>query len=171
MGHRFTCWFLPAVLAACSPTLNWREVRPEGGGIETLFPCKPVPHQRRVALAGAPAEMTLLSCRAGSATYAVGFADVGEAQRVSVALAELQQAAVRNVGAAAAPASAPLAVPGMTPGPAAQRWALSGQRPDGTPLQEQLALFAKGTRVYQAAVVGRADAAAVDTFFGALRLP
>jgi len=30
-----------ALLAACSPTLNWREVRPEGTRLALLLPCKP----------------------------------------------------------------------------------------------------------------------------------
>lgn len=171
MWPRLICGVLLAVMAACTPTLNWREVRPEGADLETLFPCKPDVHQRRVALGGASVQMTLLSCSAGESTYAVGFADVVEPQRVPAALAEFRQAALRNLGAGAAPASAPLAVPGMTPGMAAQRLTVSGQRPDGSPLQEQLALFAKGTRVYQAAVVGPAEASAIETFFGALRLP
>jgi len=171
MWLRLICGLPVAVMAACTPTLNWREVRPDGAGIETLFPCEPDVHQRRVALGGASVQMTLLSCSAGGSTYAVGFADVVEPQRVPAALAEFQQAAVRNLGAGAAPTSAPFTVPGMTPGVAAQRLSVSGQRPDGSPLQEQLALFAKGTRVYQAAVVGSAETSATETFFGALRLP
>ena len=43
---------LAAVLSACTPTYNWREVRPEGSGVVLMMPCKPDSHARRVRLAG-----------------------------------------------------------------------------------------------------------------------
>ena len=43
--------------------------------------------------------------------------------------------------------------------------------PDGRAVTEQVAVFAKGTRVFQAMALGdKLDAEAVDTFFGSLRL-
>ena len=59
----------------------------------------------------------------------------------------------------------------MTPAPQAVRQALSGQLDDGRRVQEQVAVFVRGTRVFQATVVGaKLDTDAVETYFGALRL-
>ena len=159
-------------LAACTPTLDWRTVRPDGSGLEALFPCKPAGHARKLTLAGEVVEMTLYACTAGGATYAVGFADVGQPQRVGRALAELSAAAARNIGAAGLPAAAPLRVEGTTPNPQAGRLSLAGRLADGQRVEEQVAVFARGTRVFQATMVGaKLDAEAVEAFFGALRLP
>jgi hypothetical protein len=151
--------------------LDWREVRPEGSAAQALFPCKPSSQTRRIELAGAAMEMTIHACDVSGTTYAFASADLADPARVALALRELGGAAARNLAAAAPAASAAMQVPGMTPNPLAQRLRLDGQRPDGTAVHEELALFARGTRVYQATMIGvRLDAEAVDTFFGALRV-
>lgn len=158
--------------AACSPALDWREVRPEGSGLQALFPCKPAGHVRKVTLVGTAVEMTLYACTAGGATYAVGFADIGQPQRVERALAELSAAAARNIDSKGAHAVAPLRVEGMTPNPQAARQAFAGQLGDGRRVEEQVAVFARGTLIYQATMVGaKLEIDAIETFFGALRLP
>jgi len=163
---------LAFAMPACSPTLDWREVRPSGAGLVTLFPCKPASQTRQLVLAGAAVEMALFACAAGGATYAVGVADMGQPQRVEHALVELVAAAARNIGAAAAPSATPVRVEGMTPNPQALRHAFAGRLGNGQPVHETVAVFARGTRVFQATVVGaRLDGDAVETFFGALRLP
>lgn len=163
---------LACVVAACTPVLDWREVRPDGAGLVALFPCKPAGHVRRIVLADTPVEMTIYACAAGGATYAVAFADLGQAQLVERGLVALAESAARNIGAVPSAQVVPASVPGMTPNPRAQRLSLAGQLADGTPVQEQAAVFSRGTRVYQATVVGAhlADEA-IDMFFGALRLP
>jgi hypothetical protein len=156
---------------ACTPVLDWRDVRPPGAGLVALFPCKPAGHARRIVLADTPVEMTIYACSAGGATYAVGFTDLGHAERVERGLSALAEAAARNIGSALAADATPMSVPGMTPNPRAQLFSLVGRLADGRPVQERVAVFSRGTRVYQATIVGaqlRADA--VDAFFGALRL-
>jgi hypothetical protein len=137
-----------------------------------LFPCKPAGHVRRLALSGTTVEMALYACSAGDTTYAVGFADIAQPHQVEGALAELSAAAARNIGSTGSGVrSAPLQVGGMTPNPLARRLALSGQRTDGRHVEMQVGLFARGTRVFQATMVGTSlDVDAVETFFGALRL-
>lgn len=159
------------VLAACAPTLDWREVRPEGGAVQAQFPCRPDSQVRRIALAGAAVNLSLHACSAAQTTFALAFADVEDPARVAAALDELANAAQRNIGATAGTASA-LRIEGMTPNPGARRLHLQGRLPDGQAVQEQVALFTRGTRVYQVSMVGATlDAAAVESFFGALRLP
>ncbi|MBE0548915.1 MAG: hypothetical protein IH627_14965, partial [Rubrivivax sp.] len=50
------------LLAACSPTLDWRDVRPAGSGVTLLMPCKPVVQERSLPLAGAPVRLSLQAC-------------------------------------------------------------------------------------------------------------
>lgn len=162
---------LASAMTACTPTLDWRDVRPAGAGLQALFPCKPAVGARRLALAGVDVEMTLYACTAGGGTFAVGFADVGEPQRVDPALAQLWAAAAHNIGASGSHAAAPLRVEGMTPQARSGRQAFAGRLGDGQPVQEQVAVFSRGTRVFQATMVSpKLDVEAVETFFGALRL-
>ncbi|WP_127995590.1 hypothetical protein [Piscinibacter defluvii] len=155
---------------ACSPSRDWRELHPEGSSLRAQFPCKPDRHQREVRLAGRTVRMDMLVCHDRGATFALAFADVADPGAVAPALDELRAAAVGNVKAAAVHETA-LAVPGMTPNPRAVRLQFDGKRPDGTPVQEQVGLFAYGMRVYQATVLAsRLKPAEADTFLGALRV-
>lgn len=158
-------------LAACTPALNWRELRPEGSQAQLLFPCKPASQVRAVALAGDKVDMTMFACTAGDTVFALSFADVKEPSRVAAALEELALAVRSHVQPSSAPASQPVAVPGMTPMAQAAQWRLAGRLPDGREVQERAALFSHGTRVYQATMLGaKLDAEAEDAFFGALKV-
>jgi len=160
------------LLAACSPALNWREVRPEGSDAVVMFPCKPQRLARVLLLAGNPVEMHLSSCTAEGVTYALSDAAVDSPVQAGPALRALSAAAANNIGAAADAASAPLAIPGMTPNDAARRWSLQGRGADDKPVREELAVFTRGRRVYQATIVGPAiDTEAAGTFFSSIQLP
>jgi len=160
-----------AAAAGCSPALNWRTIRPDGSGAELMMPCKPNGTVRQLAWAGAPATLTLLACEAGDVTWALAFADVQDPARVGEALQALLAAARRNV-AGSEPRAMPLVVHGATPHADSQRVAFDGQLPDGRAVREQVAVFAKGTRVFQATAVGdRLPEDATETFFGALQTP
>jgi hypothetical protein len=159
------------VLVACSPSLNWREVRPAESGALAMFPCRPREAAREVALAGVPVTLSISACRAEDVTYALGHADVRQAARIAPALEALRRAAIDNLKGAVA-TDRPLQVEGMTPHPLARVIELRGQMPDGRAVQERVALFVKGTRVFQATMFGPSlDAEASETFFGGLRLP
>lgn len=156
--------------AACAPELDWREVRPADSGAVLLFPCKPASHARRVRLAGAEVRLLMYACSAAGATWALAFADVGDPAQVGAALDELGAAAASNLGAAAAP-GVPVDVVGATPNPSSRRLAVDGTAPDGRKVAERLVLFTKGTRVFQATVLGeRIDAQAAASFFASLRV-
>jgi hypothetical protein len=158
--------------AACSPALDWRELRPDGSGAVVLLPCKPASHARRVPLAGGVVEWTLYACSAGGVTWALGFAELEDPARVGPALAELEAAALANIGAAAPEARQALRVDGATPHPASALLAARGRLADGTEVQERVALFSKGTRVYQATAVGAAlPPEALESFLDGLRTP
>ena len=157
------------LLVACSPTFDWRDVRPAGAGVQLLFPCKPATEARSIELAGHPVRMTMLACRAGDSMFGLAFADAGEASRVSPAIAALRAAQASNFGAPAR-ALGPAVVPGANPVPAPERFEIDGRLPDGTLVRQQLVYFARGTQVYQAAVMGRAEGGdAAGIFFEGIR--
>ncbi len=159
-----------ALATACAPTLDWREVRPEGSGAVALFPCKPSSHARVISLAGEQVRLTLHACSAGGATWALAHADLADPRRVARALDDLRTAAAANLGAATVRDVAGR-VQGETPNPRSGRFAIEGRLPDGGAVHEQLTVFAKGTRVYQATALGaRLDDLALDAFFGGLRV-
>jgi hypothetical protein len=158
-------------MAACAPTLNWREVRPEGAGAQLLFPCRPDAAERRVALAGDAVKLTLLSCAAGDHTWGFAFADMSDPTRVDAALAALQTSAAANLGAGRTDV-VPQTVPGATPQARAGRSRLAGRSPEGKPLNMQMLVFARGTWVFQASALGETAAEeAVENFLTSIRFP
>jgi len=157
------------LLAACAPALDWRDVRPEGSELILLMPCKPTVQERRLPLAGSPVRLSLHACSAGGQTWGLAHADIDDPGRVGAALAALRASTAANV-AAGAVERLPLRVPGATPQPASERVRFDGRLPDGQAVQAQLAVFARGTRVFQATVLGeQLPAEAADTFFGSIR--
>lgn len=169
-------WVWPAVLAlpACSPTFNWRELRPEGTPLLALMPCKAESAMRPVPLGGAPTELHMYSCDTGGLTFAVAWADVAEAIRAPEALTQWRGAALAAVRVAPAMANDPqtrwlVTVPGV---PAAQGLAAQGRNHENRAVQMRAVYFARGSQIYQAAVYGpRLPDAEVSTFFEGLRLP
>lgn len=153
----------------CTPALDWRETRAAGDGMVVLLPCKPERQVRELPLAGAPVAMELLACEADGSTWALTSADLGEAARVAPALEALRAARTRSLaGRELVAAPQPLRVASGE----ALRITVEGHRPDGSAVTEQSLLFARGTRVYQATVLGGMPTPEVlEMFFGGLRLP
>lgn len=142
-------------LIACAPAIDWREMRPEGAQLALAMPCRPSSQQRELLLAGQTVTMRLYVCRANGTTFALSHADVADPARVGTALRALGDAARGNLNGRVERDEA-AAVPGMTPHDAARHWRLAGQLPDGRPVASSVTVFAFGTRVYQASVVGTA---------------
>jgi hypothetical protein len=161
---------LALAMGACAPSLDWRAVHPAGSGVTLWFPCRPDLRVRRVVLAGWPVRLALHACDAGGHTWALAWADMAEPSRVGPALADLRRTAAINVGGVPAPLQA-LPVPGATPNDYSGHLRVAGRLPDGRPVHMQLGLFAHGTSVMQASVVGpgAADEAA-QMFFSSIRI-
>jgi hypothetical protein len=159
-------------LAACTPLLDWREVRPVGSGLVLLFPCKPVSQARTLSLAGQSATMTLHGCQADGLTWALGQVNVGDPTRVAPAMAELRAATQAKMGEPTVPwAAIPSAVK-ATPHPQSGLARFMRPGPDGKPLQMQLAVFTRGTWVFQATVLGGVlPEEAVSNFISSPRWP
>jgi len=71
---------LPAsvLLAACSPTFDWREARFEGTTLVAMFPCRPDHHARPLELAGRRTTMQMDTCATGGATFALSVVELGD---------------------------------------------------------------------------------------------
>jgi hypothetical protein len=152
-------------LLACTPSLNWREVKPaDAQGLVALFPCKPDESTRQLAvpgLSGGPVRMHVLSCEAGGVRWALSHLDASSPQRLAQALPALDEALWRNLSAAR-PASArqealgPARIQGADSHASARQWLLTGLRP--TPLNQAQGVqvmswsFARGLTAFQASV-------------------
>lgn len=170
MGRSCNAPLLALLLCACAPALDWRQVSPAGLGITILFPCRPSSASRNIQVGGRPVTIALHACTVEGATFALSSAQTDDVHGVGPLLAELSATAARNIGVGVG-AGEPLQVPGMTPHAGARRFLMTGRYPDGSIVVEHMAVFARGTRVYQVFVAGpRPNAEAVQTFFSSLRL-
>lgn len=160
---------MAALAVACSPALDWREVRPEGAALVALLPCKPERHVRQMPLGGAPVAVELLACSADGSTWGVASAAVADPREQAVALQALRAARASNLDGRESEVAA-LTLPGVAPEPQALRFTVTGRRPDGAPVVERAAVFAHGGRVFHAAVLGgEPSAQAIETFFDNLK--
>lgn len=170
LGGVATALLASLMLQACSPALDWRQVRPEGWQLQLDLPCRPATQTRLLPLAGAPVELTLLACSVDKHTFALASTDLQDPGRVGPALRALGQAARANVQGQVEQKLA-ARVKGMTPQADALQWRLRGQRPDGQAVQAQVLVFAHGTRVFQATLIGAvADDRMTKPFFGSVEV-
>lgn len=161
-------------LSACSPTFNWRELRPEGTPLLALMPCKPDRATRRVPLTGALTDLHMHSCEAGGLRFALAWADVGEGEKQAQALAAWRRASLHAIRAApgatdAATTDWSVAVAGAS---TVLGVATQGQDAQGRTVHTRMAYFTHGTQLFQAALYGASlPDAVVATYFEGLRLP
>ena len=142
-----------AILAACSPTFDWRSVPLPDTPLVTELPCRPARFQRDVTVAGVPLRLFMLSCEAGGVTYGVATAEVGDPAKVDPVLFALRDSAAAAIRSSD-PTAGALKLDGITPFPGNTSAHLHGRRPDGATIEEAVRVFARGTRVYQASAVG-----------------
>ena len=157
-------------LVACTPVLDWRQVRVGGGSLLGLYLCRPEHRVRTVPLAAANRRMEMVACMAGDSTYAISYVDLVDPATVTGALEALRTAAATNVGGIR-PRIDPFFLRGMTPNVEATRLRVEGRLPDGKAVQENAVFFVRGLRIYQASVIGAIPAPeAVETFLAGLKL-
>ena len=164
------------LLAACNPTFNWREVRPDNTALSLLLPCKPDKAEKTVPLGGQPVALRMLGCDAGDATFAVAVADIGDASRAEAVLAQWQALTLANMkagpvgtGTGATQVSS-FRPSGMTGGAPALLVKSSGQRADGRAVAGQAAYFSRGSQLFQVVLyAGVMNAEVAETFFSSLK--
>ena len=94
------CFLISAMaLAACSPALNWREVRVGKSELKALLPCKPDHGSRNQRLGGQDVELKMLGCETEGALFAVASAELGDAQAALVAKAQWQESLTNKLQA------------------------------------------------------------------------
>jgi hypothetical protein len=160
-------------LAACTPRLDWREVRGADARFVVLLPAKPASHTRPVNLDGMQINMTMTAAEVDGVTFAIGSASLADRGKANAALQAMKTALIRNIGgtlrrekALPAGADTPATVEIEAVGPAS---AATGGRP-----RLLVARFmAKDERIYQVLAVGPEPAMtreALDTFFDSFKL-
>ena len=171
MLRRLLLSSLVVLLLACSPALNWREVRLAGGELKALLPCKPDQAERRQSIAGRELELRMLGCEAGGALYALSVVELGDAAH-ALAVQVQWQASLLGTLQASTSASSPWALRGAGLSLEPVQLSAQGLRPDGRPLAARAVWFARGTRLYHAVVYAdRISTEMSEPFFSGLELP
>lgn len=159
----------------CTPALNWREVRWDGGGAWVLLPCKPDQASRAVTLnaqgQAIQAELQLQGCEAAGMQFTWGRLAVPAGMTPAEALAAWRVASLAPLAIASADAPT-------------QAWRLAGATPTPQPVRTrvqtaqhraQWVWFVLGDAVYQAAVYGEPQAVKLDevaeVYFSGIQLP
>ncbi|MCU0805491.1 MAG: hypothetical protein MUF79_10445 [Burkholderiales bacterium] len=159
-----------AIAAACSPALDWREFSWREGGFAVLLPGKPRSESRPLVIDGVEVTMRMFSVRAEGLAFGVGYADFppgGGAEAQARRIAATRDALVANIDGR-------LTAQGDV---ALERHRGIDFRATGRVRDTDYfvagRVYAAGDRLYQLAVVGRADAATTadaELFLGSLRL-
>lgn len=137
-----------ALLAACSPALDWRDVAVPVASLTASLPCKPEQVQRSVELAGQPVELRMTGCEANGATFAVACAALAEPALAGAALAHWRAAVWAGMQAPApgqpgAPQDTPFVPTGALELPQSVRSVGAGRQPNGDAVHAQAAWFAR----------------------------
>jgi len=148
-----------AGLMACSPALDWREIRISAADIRMAFPCKPEVAQHEATAAG-PA-MGLAVCTAAGQRFSLAWADVQDPRLLEPAVKQMRDTLAAKLGHGT-PSERPggMNLRGATPMAGSGVYELQG-----APQQARWAVFARGLRVYRVLQQGdRIDDAAWSSF-------
>lgn len=172
----FQTWavlLLGLFLLACSPGLNWREVRPDQVPLSALFPCKPEAAERRLPLGEKDIVVKMLVCEADGAVFTLGYAEL-KPDLQQGDLLDLWRKATLSQMKAKTLTPMPFVLKGALPVPPLGVVA-QGSRPDGSALAVHASWFAVGSTVFQASIyfsreVPQANSAVAETFFSGLKI-
>lgn len=153
-------------LGACSPALNWREVRFDT--LVSLLPCKPDHGERTVQLAGQDLAMRMLGCEAAGGLFAISHVHLSDAA-VGKTLVAWRASALEKMQSTAVQESVPaLKFPGGTVHAMVHA---QGFRADGSPVQAQLLWVTVGSELFHAAVYAQhLTPDMTEPFFSELRM-
>ncbi|MES2832023.1 MAG: hypothetical protein V4695_08525 [Pseudomonadota bacterium] len=159
-----------SLLAACTPTYDWRDVRGTEASYTVLLPSKPSTHAREVNLGGIRTTMTMRAAAVENVTFAVGTAELADAAQAQAALQVMKNTMVGNINGVVRQEKShregALSTIDLIAGPAAGA--------DGNAKALHARFVARERWVYQAVVVGREKSMrieAVDTFLGSFKTP
>ncbi len=171
-------WLIAAALsvAACTPSLNWREVRPEHTTLKTLLPCKPDHGSRQVKVGQQEMEVRMTGCQAQEHLLAVARLPMPEKatqEETSLAIKQWQDATLANFKGKVTGTQAFVIKAKSTPSTApVMKISASGQGPDGQLVQSQMLFFVHENHIVQAVVYApKLSTEVTETFFAGLELP
>jgi hypothetical protein len=162
------------MLAACSPTYDWRTVTDNADGYAIDLPAKPTEDERPVDIAGTPMPMHMRAAHVAGAVFAVGAIVLpnDDPQLQKTVLDYLRTGLARNVGATpdARTVHVPLATGGELP---ALEIAVSGAA--GAEHRHKVLhawIVARGRHVYQAAIAADLEPPheQTDQFFSSFKV-
>lgn len=162
------------MLAACSPTFNWREVPVAESGLVALLPCKADRANRALPLGAESVQVDMTGCEAGGATFAIAHAAANSPVQAE-AWFNAWRAATRSQLAEAQVAETPATVQRATAVPAPLHLDAQPSQQGAAPVQ--VLWFAQSQKdgtvaLYQATVLGKPSSPeAAKTFFESLHLP
>lgn len=140
-----------ALVAACSPALNWREVPLEG--LTARLPCKPDRAQRTVRLGGKDLLLEMAGCEAAGGLFAISRVPLADATQSAALLAAWRSEALRNMEAATVrELDVPTVAATDLRGGQTVMVSAQGRGPDGGAVQAQLAWFATKHGIFHVAV-------------------
>lgn len=166
---------IAVLVAACSPTFNWREVPVAEAGLIALLPCKADRANRTLPLGAESVQVDMTGCDAGGATFAIAHASANgpvQAEAWLNAWRTATRGQLEGAGEAQVTETA-AALQRATATPAPLR--LDGRKQGAAPVQ--ILWFAQSQKdgtvaLYQATVLGKPSSdEASKTFFEGLRLP
>jgi hypothetical protein len=155
-----------ALLAACTPSLNWREVKVRNATLVATLPCKPDEATRLASIGPMTVNLEMTGCEASGALFAIGRAQLSP-QTSAPEVAQLWRAStLQKVGAASGQeprwATGPDIVPLIT-------LSAEAKRPEGGLLQVQSLWFARDGSIFQAVIYGSAISSEMtEAFFSGL---
>jgi hypothetical protein len=86
---------LVLAVSACSPTFDWREIRPPESEAVLNLPCKPEFQSRKAANG---ARMGLAHCRTGGFEFAFSWAELATPAEAPLAVAQMRESLERQKG-------------------------------------------------------------------------
>lgn len=161
-----------AGLSACTPALNWREVRLDDARWTGWLPCKPDRAQRTVDLGGQPAQLSLIGCQAEGMDFTLAQLTLPDGLPAAQAQQAWKTASLASLQATSEASSTDWVLAGASPALTPQRTLAQG----GQGQSARWAWFAYDGRLYQLAVYAPASRAtqaqqAMDSLISGLRLP
>ena len=124
---------LAAVLAGCSPALNWRQVSLDR--ITLLLPCKPDRAQRSLRLGERDVTISMAGCEADGVLFAVSHIHQPDAASAVLTANEWRTATLANIRATSVVGKKMASVAATD---TATQLSAQGVRPDASPVNAQL---------------------------------
>lgn len=144
----------------CAPAFNWRDVRSIEHGFSVLLPARVASMTRTIDLDGQSVDMTLTGARAEQCLFSVGSARLAsdESSARAHALASMQTAMLRNIGAQGLPAVRVITLE-RTDAAGAPAGRIEAVRVEamgrlaGEPVVLQAVFVGRGARIWQAVAI------------------